>query len=240
MSFQISAHGRVRSTRSSSGNRLSVLATLISPLIAVCLAEYLHTQGTRRTTFAVPIENSDPGRQECQLPAPRLEASMTEGLPGGGDHDGRRQAFPPKSESDALAKKLIRQANGAKDDPASRFVMLRLAKDVAIRASDGPTAFQAIDSMAETFHADADMMKMAALSKFAATARKPEQHKVIAEKALQLAGEALDQDHFMVASQLGKLALAEAKKALDPELSAQAQEQIVEVAQRLKAKMPPL
>ena len=40
----------------------------------------------------------------------------------------------------------------------------------------------------------------------------------------------------MVASQLGKLALAEAKRGLDKELLAQAQGQIAEVAERVKAR----
>jgi len=39
---------------------------------------------------------------------------------------------------------------------------------------------------------------------------------------LKLADQAIGQDHFMVASQLDKLALAEAKRALDKELLAQA------------------
>jgi hypothetical protein len=43
----------------------------------------------------------------------------------------------------------------------------------------------------------------------------------------------------MVANQLDRLALAEAKKALDRELLAQAQGQITEVAELVKAKERP-
>ena len=90
--------------------------------------------------------------------------------------------------------------------------------------------------MAETFHVDADTMKMAVLTKFASAAQKPAQHKSIAEQALKLADQAVSQDHFMVANQLGKLALTEASKALDKELLAQAQGQIAEVAELVKAR----
>ncbi len=104
------------------------------------------------------------------------------------------------------------------------------------RADDGQTAFQAIDAMAGTFRADASTMKMAVLTKFAAAAKAPAQHKAIAEQALNLAGQAVSQDHFMVANQLGRLALAEAKKSLDRELLAQAQGQIADVAELVKAR----
>jgi hypothetical protein len=117
--------------------------------------------------------------------------------------------------------------------------MLRLAKDIAIRASDGQTAFQAIDTMAETFHADANPMKMAVLTKFADAAQDPAQHKSVAEQALKLVDQAVIQDQFMVADQLGILALAEANRALDRKLIAQAQGQIVELAGLVKAKERP-
>ncbi len=128
------------------------------------------------------------------------------------------------------------KANEMKSDPARQLMLLRAAKDIANRASDGQAAFQAIDTMAETSDVDANTMKMAVLTKFASAAQEPAQHKSIAEQALRLADQAVGQEHFMVASQLGKLALAEAKRAADRELLAQAQGQIAEVAERVKAK----
>ncbi len=79
-------------------------------------------------------------------------------------------------------------------------------------------------------------MKMTVLAKFASAAQKPAQHRSIAEQALKLADQAIGQDHFMVASQLDRLALAEAKRALDKELLAQAQGRMAEVAELVKAK----
>ena len=128
------------------------------------------------------------------------------------------------------------KANEMRGEPASQLMLLRVAKDIATQASDGQTAFQAIDTMAETSDVDADTMKMAVLTNSASAAKKPAQHKFIAEEALRLADQAVGQEHFMVASQLGKLALAEAKRAPDRELLAQAQGQIAEVAERVKAR----
>jgi hypothetical protein len=237
MSFELAPNYGARSAEVSSGNRLSVLATLIAPLFAVLLSQYLNTQEKHQTTFALPIQDTDAGRQEGRHPEPSPEPSMAKDSPG--DQVRLWQTFPLQSEKQALAKNLIEMANGTKDDPASRFVMLRLAKDISAQASDGQTAFQAIDTMAETFHVDANAMKMAVLTKFADAAQKPAQHKSVAEQALMLVDQAVSQDNFMVANQLGILALAEAKKALDRELLTQAQGQIAELAGLVKARERP-
>ena len=236
MSFGISPNCGARAAKVSSGNGLSILATLISPLIAVCLSEYLHTQEKHQTTFALPVPGIDASLPEDSHPEPRPKPTVADDSP----RDIQPwQTFISEPEKQALAKKLIGRANGAKDDPASRFVTLRLAKDIATQANDGQTAFLAIDAMAETFHVDANAMKMAVLAKFAAAAQKPAQHKSIAEQALKLVDQAVSQDHFMIASQLGKLALAEAKRAPDKELVAHAEGQITEVAELVKARERP-
>ena len=139
------------------------------------------------------------------------------------------------AEKQALSKKLLGKANDSKDDPASQFVLLRLARDIATQASDGQTAFQAIDAMAEAFQIDALEMKSVVLTKFATAAQKPAQHKPIAEEALKLVDQAVSQDNFKVADDLGKLALSEAEKAHEKELVAQTEVRIVEVAELAKA-----
>jgi hypothetical protein len=232
MSLGLSPNYGARSAKVFSGNGLSILATLISPLLAVFLSQYLQIHEQRRMTFALPVQGTTTIRPENQQPEPRSDSSMA----GTSPRKQVWQAFAPQPEKQALAKKLIGRANGAKDDPAGQFVTLRLAKDVATQANDGQTAFQAIDAMAGTFHVDANTMKMAVLTKFAAAAKAPAQHKVIAEQALNLVDQAVSKDRFMVANQLGRLALAEAKKSLDRELLAHAQGQIAEVAELVKAR----
>ena len=116
------------------------------------------------------------------------------------------------TEKQALAKKLLAKGNESKDDPVSQFVLLRLARDIATQATDGQTAFQAVDAMAEAFQVDPTEMKTVVLTKIAAAAQMPAQHKSIAEEALKLVDQAISQDNFKVADELGKLALAEARK----------------------------
>jgi hypothetical protein len=229
-------HG-ARSDKKSSEHGLSVLAALIAPLIAVLLSNYLNTRGKYPTAVVLPVQEIDASGREGQHPEPRSEPSTAKDSPG--DRVQLWQAFPLKAEKQALAKKLIGKANETKDDPAGQFVLLRLAKDIATQASDGQTAFQAIDTMAETFPVDSNAMKMAVLAKFASAAQKAAQHKSIAEQALKLADQSVSQGRFPVASQLSKLALAEATRAADRELLAQAQGEIARVAELVKARERP-
>ncbi len=232
MSFELPPTCRAKSDKVFSGNGLIILATLISPLLAVCLTQYLRVQEKHYTTFALPVQDAAPSLPAAPYPEARLEPSNASPR----DHVQPWQAFAPQPEKQASARKLLGKANEMKGDPASQLMLLRAAKDIATQASDGQAAFQAIDTMAETSDVDANTMKMAVLTRFASAAQGPAQHKFVAEEALRLVDQAVGQEHFMVASQLGKLALAEAKRAVDRELLAQAQGRIADVAERVKAR----
>ncbi len=149
MGIELSPNYDARSEKGSSGNGWSILATLIAPLFAVLLTHYLNTQEKRHTTFRLPVQDIDAGRQEGQRPVLCPESSMAKDSPG--DHVGLGQAFPVKSEQQALAKKLIGGVNETQDNPASELVLLLSIKDIATRAGDGQTAFLAIDRLAEKF-----------------------------------------------------------------------------------------
>jgi hypothetical protein len=238
MSFELSPN-RVRTHRASRGRGLSIFVTLISPLLAVLLSQFLNARQKCHTTFAVPVADLAVRLPEPAAPAPPPE--LPPDVPAKTEISAKNppdawQAFAPQPQKQALAMKLMASASGAANDPASRFVILRRAKDVATEANDGETAFQAIDAMAETFHSDADTLKISVLTKLASVARKPAQHKSIAEQALKLGDQALGQGRFRAASQLGRLSVAEAKRSLDNGLVARAQRQTAEVAEQFRAK----
>ncbi len=144
-------------------------------------------------------------------------------------------AAKSSTEKQALAKKLLGKADETTDDPVGRFVLLRLARDIATQAVDGRTAFQAIDAMAESFQVDALEMKTVVLTKGASAATMSAQHKAIAEEALKLVDQAVSQNTFTIADRLGALALAEARTTLDKDLLTEAQRRIREVADLAKA-----
>ena len=137
-------------------------------------------------------------------------------------------------EKQALAKKLLDKGNESKDDPVSQFVLLRLARDIAMQATDGQTAFQAIDAMAGAFQVDPTEMKASVLAKFVAVAQQPIQHKAIAEEALKLMDQAISQDDFTIAETLGNLAIAEAGKVREKELTSTARGRATDVAELIK------
>ena len=139
------------------------------------------------------------------------------------------------TEKQELAKKLLGKAKETQDDPAGKFVLLRLARDIAAQTSDGRTAFHAIDEMAETFQVDALEMKSAVLTKLASAAKTPAQHIAIVEQALKMVDEFSSEDNFAVADPLGKLALDEARKGGEKELISKVQGRIAEATEVAKA-----
>src|SRR5262245_30713270 len=54
----------------------------------------------------------------------------------------------------ALAKKLVAEGVGTKDDPAAKYVLLRTSRDLAAQHGELPLAFEAIDQLAATFEVD--------------------------------------------------------------------------------------
>ena len=120
-------------------------------------------------------------------------------------------------QKQALAKKLLTQA-GESQDATNKYVLLRVARDVATQAADGLTAFEAIDEMDRAFQVDAVAMKAGVIYSGTKQAGLPAQHKVLAEAALALLDEAILKDDFDSAAKLADMARDEARKARDTEL----------------------
>lgn len=68
----------------------------------------------------------------------------------------------------ALAKKILEQVDVAKGNPASHFVLLRLARDIAVQAGDLDLAVQVIDAMTLAFDVDGLKMKAEVLAQLSA------------------------------------------------------------------------
>ena len=67
------------------------------------------------------------------------------------------------TEQAALANKLFQEAARNKDDATAYFVILRVAKDMAVQAGDAKTALEAVDRMAGAYRIDAALMKVETL-----------------------------------------------------------------------------
>jgi formylglycine-generating enzyme required for sulfatase activity/pimeloyl-ACP methyl ester carboxylesterase len=135
----------------------------------------------------------------------------------------------------ALAKRLFQQGIETENDAAVRFVLFQMAKEMAAGANDGPTAFAAIDKMAEYFDIDPFAMKQETLAGFAKNTRTLAAHRAIAEKALVVLDEAMGDNNFEAARELGKLAFAEATKCHDKNLTQEVRSRAKDLQQTKKA-----
>ncbi len=122
------------------------------------------------------------------------------------------------AEKTALANKLLKEA-AASEDLTNRYVLLRVARDMATQAGDVETVFQAIEEMGKSFQVDSFQLKGAALSQARKSASLTKQREALAEQALALIEEAVERDDFAAAEYLGQLALDSARKARERELT---------------------
>lgn len=119
----------------------------------------------------------------------------------------------------ALAAELVRQSD-SDNDTASRYVLLREARDIAVGAGDFATAAQAIDAMADSFDGiDAVDMKLAALLQSSKAANGPGAEQCV-EVLMDLSDEALEREDIEAAAKVMKQGEALLRKAKHPKLTA--------------------
>jgi hypothetical protein len=129
----------------------------------------------------------------------------------GSEYDAARTS----KQKTELASKLLERAAKSKADPASHFVLLRVAKDVAVLAADAETALEAVDRIVATYDVDAMDMRLDCARRLAEAAKLSSQHGAVAEQAYALVDAALAEDEFKAATQLGEIARESARKARD-------------------------
>jgi len=118
----------------------------------------------------------------------------------------------------ALANKLLKEAT-ASEDLTNRYVLLRVARDMATQAGDAGTAVRAVEEIGKSFQVDLFQLKGAALSEARKSASLTEQREALAEQALALIEDAVARDDFVAAKYLGQLALDSARKARERDLT---------------------
>jgi hypothetical protein len=123
-----------------------------------------------------------------------------------------KEDFARKTPADrlTLARKLIEQSSQSKDDPATRFVLLREARDLAVQSGELPLALEATQAIGSAFEGEILSMKAGVLASLAKNAKTPEVLQALARSYLSLADEAaLAENHDLAeksADQAGTLA----------------------------------
>lgn len=125
----------------------------------------------------------------------------------------------------ALAQRLLAQAADEKNSPTSRYVILRIARDLAIEALDLATAFDAIERMSQyfelglavltgaTFTLERNGWKASALSSARKYATSQDDILTLSDAYLALAYEVLSEKSYADALQSAQLAEQYAKTA---------------------------
>jgi hypothetical protein len=127
--------------------------------------------------------------QDDRAPVPSVQAQKAaEKL----IHEIFKDDYSKNSASDKaqFAAKLVRQAADTKDDPTSRYVLLRDARDLSAQAGDLRTLFLATDELVRGFDVQAIGFKLAAYGAAASTVRTPEDQLRLSQAYLSLSHEA--------------------------------------------------
>jgi len=132
----------------------------------------------------------------------------------------------------SLAKKLLTQGIQTADDPASQFVLLREARDVAGAAGDVDTALKAVDETVKRFELDGTSLKAALYGTWAKSLKTPEEAVVLARSYMKLADQAIESDQLDTAEKAAIEASALAKRAKEVSLVTKAEAKRREIGER--------
>jgi hypothetical protein len=119
----------------------------------------------------------------------------------------------------ALARKLLAKGLETNDDPTSKCVLLKEARDLAAGAGDAETALAAADELGRAFAVDGPALKLAVVTKMSAT-RDVETARLLARACIGLVTEAVRADGYDTATAAVAKAEGLARAAQDATLSA--------------------
>jgi formylglycine-generating enzyme required for sulfatase activity len=128
-----------------------------------------------------------------------------------------------------VARKIITQGQLARAGSAERFVLLRLARDIAIKAEDRILALAAVDELDRSFEINVLAMKGDVLRELAKGAHPVAYHHAVAQEAMRLADEAGRSGDVDAVEELLKLAVAAGGRAREKELVLQARTRLKEL-----------
>ena len=114
-----------------------------------------------------------------------------------------------------LASALLKAARDTDDDDVARFVLLRVARDFAIRGMSVAMFMDAVDEMAKCYQVDPEAQIAKSLPDFLKYARHPDAVKKLGEEVSTLVDEAVQQDRYAHAASLGEVAGKIARKTRD-------------------------
>lgn len=114
----------------------------------------------------------------------------------------------------ALAATLLEQA-AQSPQPSTRYVLLQIAADTAVRAADVAAAMKAVEELEKNFQVDAAAMKLDTLKALAHSARTPLASAALVEQLERLVDEQIAADQYPAALEAARMAVDEIRKGRD-------------------------
>ena len=172
------------------------------------------------------LVNAQPTKRAA-IPDPKAQAKSLQLIHDifGDDYE---QAKAPEAKN-KLASTLFQQGKEVKDDPATRFVCFREARDLAAKGGDFSLAMVVIDELNRLYEVDALLQKADVLGLAVASATEKEAGLALVDVIRPLLNEAIDLDHYKAAHQLGDALVNAAKKARSPSLVLEVQKRVEEI-----------
>ncbi len=129
-----------------------------------------------------------------------------------------------------LAATLFQQGKEVKDDPATRYVCYREARDLSAKGIDVGFALAVVDEIARLYDVDVIVGKADVVTLAVESAKEKEEGVALVDAIRPLLADAIDQDHYKAAHLLGEAIVNAAKKARSPSLVLELQKQVEQVA----------
>ena len=128
------------------------------------------------------------------------------------------KAADTAEQKSALAKQIIKHANDKRDDPAARFVLLKLGSDIAAMSGDVSTAFGSAEALCRLYKVDDLKTKVSLFGKLTKSVRSGDQQGKLAEELASLIDQIAMADEFDMAQTVSSAMVRHAKRSKDKAL----------------------
>ena len=144
-------------------------------------------------------------------------------------------------EKAALAHKLMQKGLQENGDPAAKYVLLTMSKDMAVGCGGVRNAWAATKALCASFDVDSQKLRSDTLQALATSTRIPENLAYVIVKAGQILDESVLADDYKAANKLTDIITSAARASRNPDLSADAaiRQQRVSELQYCRAKLKP-
>jgi hypothetical protein len=139
------------------------------------------------------------------------------------------------AQKQVLARKLCEQGIATAQAGAEKYVLLKVARDLAAQSGDFRTSADAIDDMAKAFEVDAAALIVKAAGTAAKRTGDVAQNKAIASRLAKLLPKVMAADRLDLAKQMATIAAEAARKSRDTVLAREALEIGREIDKRIGA-----